>query len=89
MINKRDEKLEKMKNEKDKKTDMDCHGNPNGKKLKEKDIRTPEDFMKDNLNYISKNKTKIEELKKKIVDDTDKNLPFKPFITEVFFNSLD
>lgn len=86
---KKEDKLEKKKAEKEKKIDMDCHGKPNMKNLKEKDIRTPEDFMKDNLNYISKNKTKIEELKKKIVEDTDKELAFKPFITEVSFNNKE
>lgn len=72
------EKIDKFNEEED----YRCHGNPNNKVLTEKDIRKPEDFLNDNLNYISKKDTKVAELRTKIVEDTNKNLTHIPVISE-------
>jgi len=72
------ERIDKLNEEED----ITCHGNPNNKILTEKDIRKPEDFLSDNMNYVAKRDTKIAELRSKIVEDTNKNLSFTPSISD-------
>jgi len=72
------EKVERFNEEQD----HTCHGNPNNKLLTDKDIRNPDDFLKDNLKYVEKKDNKVAELRSKIVEDTNKNLSFVPVLSE-------
>ena len=72
------EKIDKFNEEED----FKCHGNPNNKILTDKDIRKPEEFLNDNLNYMIKKDNKVIELRSKIVEDTNKNLTHVPIISE-------
>jgi hypothetical protein len=72
------ERIDKINDEQD----FTCHGNPNNKVIYEKDIRKPEDFLSDNMNYMAKKDIKIAELRTKIVEDTNKHLTHVPVISE-------
>jgi hypothetical protein len=62
---------------------MTCHGNPNNKDIQFSQIRQPEQFLADNINFQIRKEEKIGEIRNKIVEETNKTLLPCPVISEV------
>jgi hypothetical protein len=73
------EKIEKFNDE----LNMTCHGNPNNKDIHFSQIRQPEQFLADNINFQIRKEEKIGEIRNKIVEETNKTLLPCPIISEV------
>jgi len=57
------------------------HGKPNNKVITQENLRNSKAFMADNLNFVAKKEQKIEELRNKIIEETNKQLLKSPHIS--------
>lgn len=76
------EKIEKFNDE----LNQTCHGNPNNKDIPFNQIRQPDQFLADNINFQIRKEEKIGEIRNKIIEETNKTLLPGPVISEVIIN---
>ena len=60
-----------------------CHGNPNNKDIQSNQIRPPDQFLADNINFQIRKEEKINEIRNKIIEENNKILIGCPIISEV------
>ena len=65
-----------------------CHGKPNKKEFTSSQIRSPEKFMADNINFLLRKDEVIQEIRNEIIEQTNKTFLPCPVISEVIFKFI-
>lgn len=72
------EKIEKFQEE----VSVVCHGKPNNKDFNPDQIRPPDQFLSDNYNFVAKKQEKINQIRTKIIEETNKAVLPCPVISK-------
>jgi len=81
-LSKKNMKLKEKVNKYNEEICFTCHGKPNNKEMSPEKVRSPEHFLADNYKFLDRREEKINGLRTKIVEETNKNLQACPNISD-------